>query len=158
MGSASNESSFELIDLLIAFRPDLFGHKIVNANNEDILILRAIKNDDLSASGSLALDPPQKIVCEFFDRWLLETDSATTLRIHRGDNMPDDPVLAASVGSLKANQQGPFLFGIKLELQLVHPLPQQFNLGKRLCFILVLVGITRIEVLELQGTPRLDAK
>ena len=64
--SASDESSFELIDLLIALRPDHFGHKIVNANNEDILIVRAIENDDLAASRRLALDPPQKIVREFF--------------------------------------------------------------------------------------------
>jgi len=45
-----------------------------------------------------------------------------------------------------------------LELKLVHPLPQQFEFRKRLCFIFVLACILRIEVFEVDWLPRLDAK
>ena len=60
--------------------------------------------------------------------------------------MTDDTILSARIGRLQTNQQRTFLFGVELELQLVHPRLQRLDFVTRGFLVVVLAGEIRIQV------------
>jgi hypothetical protein len=148
VGAVGGEALLEVVDLLIALGPDFFGNEVVYADDEDVFVVGAVEDDDFAAFGGLAFDAPQKIVGEFIGGGFFEAGDATSLRVHGTEDVADDAVLAAGVGGLEADEEGLFLLGVKSELQIVHLLPEFFELRLGGLLICVPGGELGIEIFE----------
>src|SRR3984957_19061915 len=113
-----NQVFLEVVDQTVAARPDTFRDEIVNANDEDILVVRAVEYDDFAASRRGLVRSPQKIVRSLFRGGLFEGCNAATLRVHGAQNVIDGAVFAAGVEGLKADEKRMAVFSVKQVLQL----------------------------------------
>src|SRR6266536_1664096 len=87
------------------------------ADNEHVFVVRAIEDDELAACRRLLMDSPQKIVGELDRRRDFERGDPTTGGVHFAKNRTNRSVLPACVQSLKDDQDGMRLRGIKQFLQ-----------------------------------------
>ena len=78
----------ELVDLIVALRPDVFGHQIVDAHDEHVFVVRAVEDSDVAVFGNGLVNAPEKIVRHFLRGRLLERRSpcspADSRRTSRG--------------------------------------------------------------------------
>ena len=49
VGFVINQVFLEVVDQIVAAGPDIFRDEIVNANDEDILVMRAVEDNDFAA-------------------------------------------------------------------------------------------------------------
>jgi hypothetical protein len=77
----------------------------MHSNNEHLLVIGAIEDANPPAFRETAARAPKKIVFQFLGARLFETENLAALRINPGHDVPDGPVLAGSVQSLKDQQQ-----------------------------------------------------
>jgi hypothetical protein len=114
------EAAFEVIDLVIALRPDGFCNQVVDPNDQNIFVLRAIEDSDFTLCGSLSFNAPQKIVSEFLLSRLFEVGYMAAIGIHRADDVLDDSIFAAGIEGLKDDQQRALAFGKEALLEIIH--------------------------------------
>src|SRR5206468_1031382 len=69
-------------------------------------VIRSVENPNPSAFGQAAARAPQKIMVEFFDAGMLETEDLTALRIDAGHDMFNGAILTCGVHGLKNQQHG----------------------------------------------------
>ena len=62
--------------------------------------------------------------------------------------MPDNAILSTRVGRLQTNQERTLLLRVELELERVHPLLQLLDFAARGFLVFVLVGETRVQILQ----------
>src|SRR5215471_11315338 len=91
----------EGIDFIKAMRELLRGKVAMDANHQNILIMRAVEDSDHAMSGNSTMDTPEKIVVKLFGRRLLETSDLATLRVHAGEDMADCAILTPGIESLQ---------------------------------------------------------
>src|SRR3954469_9827381 len=58
------EQGLERVDLLVPPGPDVLRHEIVDANDEDVFVVRPVEDRDLAMTRHLAVDTPQEVVGE----------------------------------------------------------------------------------------------
>src|SRR5271170_2087427 len=104
----------EIVDQIIALRPNLFGHDLVHPRNQHVFIMGAVENYHLAVSGSLTMNAPEEIVSQLLRGRLLEADYRTSLRVHPIDHVTADAVLAGGVDSLEHDQYGSLMLGVQL--------------------------------------------
>ena len=97
----------------------------MHAHDQDIFIVRAVKDSDCAPARNRIVNAPQKIVRELLGRGRLESRNEAALRVHSG-GMPDGAVFAARVECLQESEQTVALIGIKQMLKFAqavqHPL------------------------------------
>src|SRR5580698_1983921 len=98
-----NQIFLEVVDQIVTAGPDILRDKIVNANDEDILVVGTVEYDNFAAGRRGLVRAPQKIVRSLFGRGLFEGRNAASLRVHRAENVIDGAVFAAGVEGLKAD-------------------------------------------------------
>jgi hypothetical protein len=89
----------------------------MDPDNEHFLIVGTIEDADPPAFRQMPGRTPKKIVLQFLLTWLFEAENLAALRIDSGHDVPDRPVFAASVHSLKYQQQRITAGGVMQVLQ-----------------------------------------
>src|SRR5262249_5591645 len=94
------EHPFKVVDQAVALTPDLFRHQLVHAHDQNIFIVAAVEDCDLSLSRGVAVNAPEKVMVKFFRRWRFKTSNPNSLGIDARKYMADSAVLAAGVHGL----------------------------------------------------------
>ena len=113
-----DELLLERVDLVVPARPDRLRDQIVDADDEHVLVVRAIEDGHFSPGRRRPVNPPQEVVCQLLGGRLLEPRHATALRVHRAQDVVDRPVLAARVHPLQADQERAPSIGVEQLLEL----------------------------------------
>src|SRR5688572_12242011 len=73
----------------------------MDADDQDLFIVRAIEDADSSALGQAESRTPEEVVIQFGGAGVLEAEDLTALRIDAGEHMTDDAVLTRGVHGLQ---------------------------------------------------------
>src|SRR4051812_46737991 len=76
----------DVFDVLLEF---VGGDELVDAGNEDVLVVGAVEYLDDSAGRDLGVDAPEKVVTEFEGCGLLEGGDVATLGIYAVEDVAD---------------------------------------------------------------------
>src|SRR6516165_1237126 len=134
----------------------------MHAHNEDLLIVRSIKDPDPSPLGQALEVAPEKIVVEILRRGLLERENLTALRIYSRHDVFDGAVLAGRVHRLEHEQQRPAILGVEHVLLLREPLGAALQKVGRLALIqpqttcVAWIEVFESETLAFSDTERID--
>ena len=97
VGAVGHQTLLELVDLLVALRPDLLGDEVVDADHQDVFVVGAVEDDDFALRGRLAVDAPEEVVGRLVMGGDLEAVDAGALRVHVAQHVVDDAVLAGRI-------------------------------------------------------------
>ena len=89
----------------------------MDADDEDILVVRAIEDGDAAAPRGVRVNPPQEVVVALFRGRLLESLDIDTLGIHGADHVPARSVLAGAVDPLQDDEKTMAAVRVKFALQ-----------------------------------------
>src|ERR1039457_2221468 len=110
-GAVAIEVALQIHDGTIPLQPDgffiaqLFRKPLaaenlrMHSNDQDLLVVGTIEDADPPAFRQMTVRAPKKIMLQFLDTRLFETENLAALRIDPGHDVPDGPVLAARVHS-----------------------------------------------------------
>jgi len=112
----------ELDDAVVALGPNVLGDQLVHADDEHVLVVRAVEDGDLPVRRGRFVRPPQKVVRCFLRRRLFESVDVRALRVERAKHVPDRAVLAAGIHRLEDDEQSACVFGVEAVLQLAQAL------------------------------------
>jgi hypothetical protein len=155
MGPVMGQKLLEMADALVAVLPGLSVDQLVDAGDEDILIVRAVEEGDLSLERHMGVDPPEEVVSQLLRGRLLEADHPGALGVEHAEHVIDRPVLAPGVERLQDDEDRVLLLRIEQRLHLRHLLAVVLDLdgGRRLGLVTPLeAGIDFLQ-LELMARP-----
>ncbi len=89
----------------------------VDADGDDLLVVRAVEDADLAAGGQRELAPPQPVVRQLHLARLLERGHPHALRVQAAHDVLDRAVLARGVHRLEDHEQRPAPLGVQPLLQ-----------------------------------------
>jgi hypothetical protein len=112
----------------------------MHAHDENLLVIGAVKNADVSALREAARRAPQKIMLQFPGARMLEAENLASLRIDAGHDVLDRAVLASGVHRLKNQQQRIAVVGVKQALPFAQFLNVRFEDG----FVILLRFVKRL--------------
>ena len=69
---AGGEDALEVVDAVVARLPLLLGDEVVDADDEHVLVVRAVEHADLPAARLGLVDAPQEVVGQLLARGRLE--------------------------------------------------------------------------------------
>ena len=147
--SCVDEALLKGVDLVITAGPDVLRDQIVDADDQHVLVVRAVEDHNFSPGRRGPVRPPQEIVGQFLGRGLAERRHPATLGVHRPQDVADRPVLSARVHCLQADQQRLASLRIEQRLEFPEPFLELCDLLIRRLVILVTVLESRIGILEL---------
>src|ERR671929_28165 len=70
--AGGGQAGLEGVDVLVARAPDLLGNEAVHADDEHVLVVRAVEDGDPAGGRRDLVDPPQEVVGELILAGLLE--------------------------------------------------------------------------------------
>jgi hypothetical protein len=149
-----DEQLLEIVDQLVAFRPDRFRNQIVHPHDEDVFVMRAVEDDDLALGRRPLMRAPEKVVRRFLGARLLETEHRRALRIHAAEQVADDAILAGRVERLQDDQQRLVAVGVEQGLQLGHARDVFLDLRQRLFRRGMATGVRRVDGGQLEFLAR----
>ncbi len=88
----------------------------MDAHDEDLFVVGAVKDANLSPLGDALVGPPKILVVQFFAAGRLEGVDLASLRVHAGHYVLDGAIFAGGIHGLKNQQQGPAILRVKLLL------------------------------------------
>src|SRR5437763_2501623 len=91
-------------------------HLRVHADDQHLLVVRAIEDPNLAAGRKLATAAPEEVVIELLLGWAVQAVHPHALRVHAAHHVADGPVLARCVQSLKDDQKTPRVLGSEARL------------------------------------------
>ena len=94
----------EVVDLVVAGRPDLARDEAVDADHEDVLVVRAVEDPDLALARRVPVDPPQEVVAELLRGRDLERRDRAALRVECLHDLGDRAVLACGIDALEHDE------------------------------------------------------
>ena len=100
----------------------------MHAHHEHLLVMGAVEDADLAASGQAPRVAPEEVVVELLRRGHLEAVHRDTLRVHAAHHVADRPVLAGRIQRLQHHQHPPRILSRQPSLvlgQQPHPLGKQ---------------------------------
>src|SRR5260370_28536847 len=77
----------------------------MNADDQDLLVIRAIEDADPAALRQLTDRVPQKIVLQILAAWMFEAENLAALWVDARHHVLDDAVLAGRIHRLENQQQ-----------------------------------------------------
>ena len=102
----------ELIDLIKAFFPYLGRDQIMDAHNQYVLVMTAVKDYDLAVRRCHFMDAPQIIVIQFLLRWDVELRHLYALRIDAVEDVMDRAIFSGRIHRLQHDQHLMLVLGI----------------------------------------------
>ena len=156
VGVVRHEVLLEVVDAVVASRPDLFRDEVMNADDQNILIMRAVEDHHFASCRRGLMRAPQKIVRQFFSGRLLERGYAAALRVHGAENVIDRTVFASGIDGLKTDEERVATLGVKQVLQVAQLFLVVSDLIRRGFVVLVTVFERWVEFAELDLATRFD--
>src|SRR6202171_1805916 len=104
LGLASNQLSLELVDQSISPLDHFWLGQLMDAGDQDVLVMRAIEDSDLARNRQVLADAPQEAVPLLLGSRSFEGGDRNPLRVEVADDVGDGPVLPAGVHALKHYQ------------------------------------------------------
>ena len=117
------QHALEFHNMAVTRLPDFLGVNILHSDCEDVLVVAAVKYNDLAITRHFIVHPPEKIVRQLLFGWFFEWLHVDALGIDFRKNAFDRAVFAASIHRLN-NDQNPML---ALRIELVLELFQLFS-------------------------------
>ncbi len=96
----------EGVDLVVPVLPDGLRDELVDAHDQDVLVVRPVEDADAPLARRGRVDAPEVVVAQLLLRRDAEAGDPGALRVERADHLPDEPILAAGVERLEDDQQG----------------------------------------------------
>ena len=115
------EERLEVPDVLVAPLDDVGLGPPVDADDQDVLVVRPVEHADHPLLRRLLVDAPQEVVPELLLRRRLERRDADALRVHRPEHALRGRVLAPGVHGLEHEQDGLLTLGIERLLEVARP-------------------------------------
>lgn|SRR5260363_95614 len=100
VGASSSQVHLEIVDEVVTLFPDLLLDEILDARDQDILVMGAIKHTKHSGFRQSLLDAPKEVMSEFLLRRGFEAVMVDALRVDHRDNMSYHSAFAGSVQPL----------------------------------------------------------
>jgi len=89
----------------------------VDADDEDLLVIAAVKDADAAAFGQRFHAAPKVVVIEFLGRGCFEGEDLAALRVEAAHDVLDGAVLAGGVHGLDDDEQGVGVLGVEFVLE-----------------------------------------
>ncbi|CAB4806763.1 unannotated protein [freshwater metagenome] len=123
--------------MLVPTFPDVLGNKIIDAHNENIFVMTAIKDDHAAIARGVFVHSPQVIVGKFnivgtFEIFYLHAD-----RIDGAEHVLDGSVFAGGVHSLQDDEHLVFGFRVQHSLQFGEPFVERWEQCCALFFVTI---------------------
>src|SRR5262249_21236516 len=120
----------------------------MDAYYEDVLIMRAVEDFDVSCRGCLGVDAPEEIVGEFCFRRGFKRSDGAALRVQLTHHMADRPIFPTGIAPLQDDEDALLPHRVKQFLQFDHLAEE---LGGLLLSFLPLESrvLSRIKILQL---------
>ena len=112
-----DEHAFEVADVVVAPTPLLLRNQVVHANDEHVLVVRAVEDRDVAATRGVFVDAPQVVVGELGVVRPLEVRDPDAERIDRAEHVLDRAVLARGVHPLQDHEQLVLALGVQQALE-----------------------------------------
>src|SRR5579862_5891689 len=119
-GVFDHQEPLQVVDQIVTLGPHTAGHEVLNPNRKNVLIMRPIEDHCLPFGRNMWVHAPKEVVPELFGFRLLKPNNAAARRVHSRKNVPNYAVLAASVQSLKYNEERVLPLRVHQVLQLIH--------------------------------------
>jgi hypothetical protein len=87
-GVLEREQLLEVIDQLVARRPDRLWRQLVHACDEHVLVMRAVEDRDLALGRRMRRHAPEKVVRQLVRGRPLEPGDLAAGGVHPGDHRP----------------------------------------------------------------------
>src|SRR6266540_3934399 len=94
-GAAVDQQPLEVVDLLVTLLPDLAGDELVDAHDQDVLVVGPVEDADHAVGGGAAVDAPEEVVVQLDLIGSFERGDLAALRIDAGEDLADGAVLDA---------------------------------------------------------------
>src|ERR1700722_7330453 len=107
------KSLLKITNPQIAGLPNRLVDYFMHPRYQNIFIMRAIEDCDLTSCRSVGMDATKKNVARLFYRWPVEAINSRTLRIENGYHVIDLSVFAPRVHSLQNDENGSFLLRVE---------------------------------------------
>src|SRR6266542_4372759 len=120
-GAAVDQQPLEVVDLLVTLLPDLAGDELVDAHDQDVLVVGPVEDADHAVGGGAAVDAPEEVVVQLDLIGSFERGDLAALRIDAGEDLADGAVLAAGVHALEHHQEAVDAGGVELLLEVGEP-------------------------------------
>src|SRR6266536_147961 len=117
----AGEQPLEVVDLLVTLLPDLAGDELVDAHDQDVLVVGPVEDADHAVGGGAAVDAPEEVVVQLDLIGSFERGDLAALRIDAGEDLADGAVLAAGVHALEHHQEAVDAGGVELLLEVGEP-------------------------------------
>ena len=151
VGVVLNEAILEGLDSIVTAGPYLLRDKVMNASDQDVFVMRTVKDRHFTPGRRSTMDPPQEIVRTLEGGRLLERNDFAALWIHRTQDVIDRPVLAPGVQRLQADQKRSPSIGVEQLLQFSQSLLVVLDLLARLLVAFVMGFKTWVDVFKFDG-------
>ncbi len=92
---------FEIVDLIVTLLPDLLCDQLMDACDQNLFIVTAIEDHNLTLCRYLLVDTPQIIEFQFFAGRLLEICHPRPIWVDSLEHMSDGSILAAGIHGLQ---------------------------------------------------------
>ena len=151
------EDPLEVVDLVVARRPDLARHEVMHAHDQHVLVVRSIEDADLALARHLLVDAPQVVVGELLGGRDLEGRDRAALRVERLHDLVDRAVLAGGIDALEDDEDR----ALRLRPEAVLEVGQAVQLlSERRCRRLLVpaVGLAVVPACEPDARAGLDAE
>lgn len=150
------EESFEGVDVFVACGPAVFVHERLDAGDEDIFVMGAVEDVDVTAARGILVDAPEEVVCQLGVVGGFEIDDAHALGVEGTEDGADGAVFAAAVHGLEDDEERVLSFCEHQLLKAVESLGEvcQLRVGVGVVEAAVVAGV---EVLEFEFGVGFDA-
>ncbi len=156
-GAVLGEGALELVDLVEPLGPHTLGHEVVDPDDQDILVVRAVEDPDLALARDRLVHPPQVVVGQLVAARDLEAGDRAPLRVEGLHHLVDRPVLAGGIDALEDHEHRVLRLGPEPVLQLAEPHELlRGRLGRR--GLVAPVGSGGVELLEVDAGAGSDAQ
>src|SRR5437764_415746 len=103
----------ELVNHSVALLPHFLRNKVLYANDQDILVLRAVEDGDHAAWRRLLVIAPEEIMVQLFASRHLKRPDLTSLWIDPFEHTADRTVFPTGIHCLEDDQQALLMLGVE---------------------------------------------
>jgi plasmid stabilization system protein ParE len=135
---------FEGVDLVVAPSPDVLRNHVLDADDEDVLVVRPVEYTDPTFGGSALVVPPKEVVVGLLGARGLEGRYPTSLRVDAAEDMLDGAVFPSRIHGLQHDQQSPLILRVETLLEVLYAPALLLQLPGDVFFLPVLLGLVGI--------------
>ena len=105
--SAGGQFTFEIVDLVVAGTPYVFGIGAIDVRHDHIFIMGAVEYGNPPRLGQFTLHTPEEVVVEILGRRLAEAMVMDAHRVALAEHVTHDAALAGGIHALQHDEQPP---------------------------------------------------